>query len=100
MKVVDGVKVPEQLLMHYESGAVQVLTRSTIDSLLTFDSSGGLKEVAVPEGRSVLTDTLVHDLAFAARRIQSIFGGKEQDIEWTIMNGKVWIVQSRPYIRE
>jgi len=100
MKVVDGVKVPEQLLMHYETGGVQVLTRSTIDSLLTFDSKGGLREVAVPQGRSVLTDALVHDLAYAARRIQEVFGHREQDIEWTIMKGRVFIVQARPYIRE
>jgi phosphoenolpyruvate synthase/pyruvate phosphate dikinase len=100
MRVVDGVKIPEQLLMHYETGAVQVLTRSTIDSLLTFDAKGGLKEVAVPEGRSVLTDETVHSLAYAARRIQGIFGKTEQDVEWTIMRGKIFIVQSRPYLRE
>ncbi|HWD39417.1 MAG TPA: PEP/pyruvate-binding domain-containing protein [Fimbriimonas sp.] len=99
IKVVEGVKIPEQLLMHYESGAVQVLTRSTIDSLLTFDEHGGVKEVAVPVGRSVLTDSLVHGLATAARRIQSVFGGKPQDIEWVIMGGKISIVQSRPYLR-
>lgn len=100
IKVVEGVKIPEQLLMHYETGAVQVLTRSTIDSLLTFDKQGGLKEAAAPEGRFVLTDVLVHNLAYAALRIQTAFGGKEQDIEWTIMGGKIYIVQSRPYIRE
>jgi len=100
IKVVEGVKIPEQLLMHYETGAVQVLTRSTIDSLLTFDAKGGLREVAVPQGRAVLTDEWVHNLAYAARRIQGLFGKREQDIEWTIMKGKIYIVQSRPYLRE
>jgi hypothetical protein len=100
IKVVEGVKIPEQLLMHYESGGVQVLTRSTIDSLLTFDANGGLREISMPEGRSVLTDALVHDLALAARRIRTLFHGKEQDIEWTIMGGKIYVVQSRPYLRE
>jgi hypothetical protein len=99
IKVVEGVKIPEQLLLHYESSAVQVLTRSTIDSLLTFDPKGGLREVAVPSGRTVLTDALVHGLAKSARRIQTLFGGKEQDIEWTIMGGKIYVVQSRPYLR-
>jgi hypothetical protein len=48
----------------------------------------------------VLTDEWVHNLAYAARSIQGLFGHKEQDIDWTIMNGKIYIVQSRPYIRE
>ena len=31
--------------------------------------------------------------------IRGIFGGKnEQDIEWGIMNGKLYIVQARPFI--
>ena len=100
IRVVEGVKIPEQLLMHYESASVQVLTRSTIDSLLTFDKQGGVRQVAVEQGRAILTDDLVHALGYAARRIYSLFGRKEQDIEWVIANGKVYIVQSRPYIRD
>jgi phosphoenolpyruvate synthase/pyruvate phosphate dikinase len=33
--------------------------------------------------------------------IKRIFGGKrEQDIEWGIMNGKLYVLQSRPYIEK
>lgn len=87
-------------MLHYESNAVRVLTRSEEDTLITFDPNGGIREVATPSYRGVLTDDLTHKLGMAARHIKSIFGGKEQDIEWTIMGGKVYIVQSRPYLRE
>jgi len=100
IKVVEGKKIPEQLLLHYETNAVQVLTRSAEDTLLTFDPNGGIKEVAVTEGRNVLSDDITHQLARAARQIKKVFGGKEQDIEWAVMGGKVYIVQSRPYLRE
>jgi phosphoenolpyruvate synthase/pyruvate phosphate dikinase len=33
--------------------------------------------------------------------IKRIFGGKvEQDIEWGIMGGKIYVLQSRPYIEK
>jgi hypothetical protein len=27
-----------------------------------------------------------------------MFGGTEQDIEWGIMKGRIYIVQARPYV--
>jgi len=33
--------------------------------------------------------------------IKRIFGGKkEQDIEWGIMNGRIYVLQARPYIEK
>jgi phosphoenolpyruvate synthase/pyruvate phosphate dikinase len=98
IKVVEGKKIAEQILFAPRSNAVQVLTRSGEDSLLTFDESGGVKEVPIIGDRAVLTDDVVRRLAGAGSTIKRIFGQKDQDIEWAFMRGQIYIVQSRPYI--
>jgi hypothetical protein len=98
MKVVEGQKIAEQVIFRPIANAVQVLTRSEEDSLLTFDDSGGIREIPIGADRMVLTDDVVRRLAEAATKIKQVFHGKEQDIEWAVMRGQVYIVQSRPFI--
>src|SRR5260370_22026203 len=98
MRVVEGQKIAEQVVFRQEANAVQVLTRSEEDSLLTFDERGGIKEIPISGERVVLTDDVVRRLATAAANINRVFGGKDQDIEWAYMKGQIYIVQSRPFI--
>jgi hypothetical protein len=98
MKVVEGRRVAEQVMYRPASDAIQVLTRSTEDSMLQFDDRGGLKEIKIDDDRRVLTDAMVRKLAHAAVVISGVFGGVEQDIEWVIAKGQLYIVQSRPFI--
>jgi hypothetical protein len=98
IKVVEGKRVAEQLIFRPRTNAVQVLTRSAEDSLLTFDENGGVKEVEITGERAVLTDQVVRRLVRAATNIKRVFKGREQDIEWAYMNGQIYIVQSRPFI--
>ncbi len=98
IKVVEGKKVAEQIIYRTRANAVQVLTRSEEDSLLTFDDRGGVKEVAITGERIVLTDDVVRRLVNAASAIRRVFGNRDQDIEWAYMKGQIYIVQSRPYI--
>lgn len=98
IKVVEGKKIAEQILFTPRSNSVRVLTRSEEDSLLTFDENGGVKEVTISGDRAVLTDDVARRLARAAARIKAVFGGKQQDIEWAFMGGKIFIVQSRAFI--
>jgi phosphoenolpyruvate synthase/pyruvate phosphate dikinase len=98
MKVVEGQRIAEQVVFRPRANAVQVLTRSEEDSLLTFDANGGIKEIPISGERAVLTDDVVRRLAAAAARIKRLFGGKDQDIEWAYMKGQIYIVQSRPFI--
>lgn len=99
IKVVEGQKIAEQILYRTRGSAVQVLTRSAEDSLLTFDEKGGIREVPITGERAVLTDEVIRRLASAAANIKRVFGGREQDIEWAYMKGQIYIVQSRPYIQ-
>jgi phosphoenolpyruvate synthase/pyruvate phosphate dikinase len=98
IKVVEGKRVAEQIIFRPRTNAVQVLTRSAEDSLLTFDEKGGLKEVPITGERAVLTDEVIRRLVKAATRIKRVFGNREQDIEWAYMKGEIYIVQSRPFI--
>jgi hypothetical protein len=66
--------------------------------MLGFDERGGVKEVRIEERRAVLTDAMVRRLSATALRIKRLFGGRDQDIEWLFKAGRLYIVQSRPYI--
>ena len=98
MRVVEGQRIAEQVVFRPRANAVQVLTRSEEDSLLTFDERGGIKEIPISGERMVLSDAVVRRLAAAANGIKRTFGGKEQDIEWAYMKGQIYIVQTRPFI--
>lgn len=98
IKVVEGKRVAEQIIYRSRANAVQVLTRSEEDSLLTFDERGGVKEVAITGERIVLTDNVIRRLVSAATAIKRVFGSRDQDIEWAYMKGQIYIVQSRPFI--
>jgi hypothetical protein len=98
IKVVEGRKVAEQIIYRQRANAVQVLTRSDEDSLLTFDEKGGVKEIKITGERVVLTDDVIRRLVSAATAIRRVFGNRDQDIEWAYMKGQIYIVQSRPFI--
>jgi len=98
IKVVEGQRIAEQVVFRPRASAVQVLTRSEEDSLLTFDEQGGVKEIPISGERVVLSDAVIRRLAAAATNIKRVFGGKDQDIEWAYMKGQIYIVQSRPFI--
>ena len=99
VQIVNNKKVPEQILFTPKSNAVQVLTRSNQETEVSFDAGGGLKETPVSADRRILTDLTARSLVKAALSIKRVFGNKkDQDIEWGYKDGKIFILQSRPYI--
>jgi len=101
--VVNNDGIPEQILFNPKSNSVIVMTLSDQKNSLVFDENGDLKETpdkcANPQTKRVLTDLQARALAKTALTIKRVFGNKkEQDIEWGIMNGRIYIVQARPYI--
>ncbi len=101
-KVPNNEGIPEQVLFNPKSNSVIVMTLSQQQNALTFDANGDLKETVdncADSKKRVLTDLQTRALAKTAIKIRTIFGGKkEQDIEWGIMKGRVYIVQARPFI--
>ncbi len=101
-KVVSNTGIPEQILFNPRSNSVVVMTLSQQENALAFDERGDLRETVdkcASGNKRVLNDLQARNLAKAAVSIKRAFGGKkEQDIEWGILNGRIYIVQSRPYI--
>lgn len=97
IRVVDGHKVAEQILLHPGSGRVRVLTRSADDTALTFDADGGVREVKVETGRAVLTDDLARRLGRVAKLLERHFGVGPLDVEWLTIGDKIYVVQARPF---
>jgi rifampicin phosphotransferase len=98
IKVVEGQRIAEQIVFRPRANAIQVLTRSAEDSLLTFDQDGGVKEVPITGERVVLKDDVIRRLVRAVTAIKRVFGSRDQDIEWAYMKGQIYIVQARPFI--
>ncbi len=101
-RVVNNNGIPEQILFNPRSNSVVVMTLSQQENALAFDENGDLKETVdkcAGAKKRVLTDLQARSLAKTAIDIRRAFGGKkEQDIEWGILGGKLYIVQARPYI--
>jgi rifampicin phosphotransferase len=103
--VVNNNGIPEQILVNPSSNSVVVMTHSDQKNSLKFSADGGLVETpdkcASPTTKRILTDLQARSLARIALNIRRIFGNKaEQDIEWGIINGRIYIVQARPYIEK
>lgn len=90
--------IPEQILFSPVSNSIQVLTRSDQDVMFVPDVKGGLKAIPFNNDRRVLSDAMARKLVSAADQIKQAFGGTEQDIEWGVMKGQIYIIQARPYI--
>ncbi|MCU1289198.1 MAG: pyruvate phosphate dikinase, PEP/pyruvate binding domain protein [Acidobacteria bacterium] len=102
-KIPDNNGIPEQILFNPTSNSVILMTISQQQNSLVFDDEGGLVEktdqCADPQSKRILTDLQARNLAKIALSVRRVFGGKkEQDIEWGIMNGRIYVVQARPYI--
>jgi hypothetical protein len=103
--VVNNNGIPEQILFNPKSNSVIVMTLSDQLNSLKFSEAGGLEETpdkcASPATKRILTDLQARNLAKIALNVRRIFGGQaEQDIEWGIMNGRIYVVQARPYIEK
>ncbi len=101
-QIPDNKGIPEQVLFNPRSNSVILMTLSQQENSLSFDENGDLKEsrdkCANKEGR-VLNDFQTRSLARIALNIRRVFGDKkEQDIEWGIIKGQIYVVQARPYI--
>ncbi|MEZ5424537.1 MAG: PEP/pyruvate-binding domain-containing protein, partial [Pyrinomonadaceae bacterium] len=103
-KVVDNDGIPEQLLYSAQANALTVKTLSQQQSALEFDEKGDLRptrETCAGKDQRVLTNAEARALAKAALAIKRAFGGSAaQDIEWGIIDGKIFIVQARPYVEK
>lgn len=102
IRVVEGRKLPEQLLYDMSNEGIKVLSRSDEETMLVFDPEGGVREVPNPlRNKPVLTDKRVHRLAKAALFISILLDSEDEplDIEWLFEEDTLHVVQVRPYVQ-
>lgn len=100
MRVVEGQKVPEQIIFDPTNDGTKILSRADDPVMLKFDDQGGIVEIPVPEGTGViLTEDRAKKLADQVRRFISVFHhGKPLDVEWVLEGESFWTVQARPFV--
>jgi hypothetical protein len=100
MRVVEGQKVPEQIIFDPTNDGTKIISRSDDPVMLKFDANGGIREVPVPPGEGViLTEERAKKLAEQVQAFMPVFThGQPLDVEWVLEGEDVWIVQARPYV--
>jgi hypothetical protein len=100
MRVVEGQKVPEQIIFDPTNDGTKILSRADDPVMLVFDDKGGIVEIPVPAGAGViLTEERSKALAKQVKAIIPVFThGKPLDIEWVLEGEQFWIVQARPLV--
>ena len=96
--VVGGAVVPDTYLVTKNAPAVLSVRAGSQEQLVTGRPGGSVATVAMDpslRGARVLSDREVLEVARLGLQIEANYG-VPQDVEWTIGDGRVWIVQSRP----
>ena len=97
--IVSGIVTPDNLWIDKRTGAVTTEYISEKETMVVrLSERGGTKEEPVPEElreAPVLTDEERNQLVDLARKIEDFYK-KPEDIEWAIVDGQVYLLQSRP----
>ncbi len=100
MRVVEGQKVPEQIIFDPTNDGTKIISRADDPVMLKFDDKGGIVEMPVPKGAGViLTEARAKRLSNQVRAFIPVFThGQPLDVEWVLEGEKFWIVQARPFV--
>ena len=97
--IVSGIVTPDNLWIDKKTGEVTTEYISEKETMVVrLSERGGTKEEPVPEElreAPVLTDAERNRLVDLARKIEDFYK-KPEDIEWAIIDGEVFLLQSRP----
>ena len=95
----SGIVTPDNLWINKHTGEVTTEYISEKETMVVrLNERGGTKEIPVPEDQReapVLTDDERNQLVTLANRIEAFYK-KPEDIEWAIVDGQVYLLQSRP----
>ncbi|MDP6944702.1 MAG: PEP/pyruvate-binding domain-containing protein, partial [Myxococcota bacterium] len=99
IRVVEGASVPEQVLFDTSNDGTKIISRSDDETMLIFDSEGGIVEVPNPHRGVILNEARTRRLARAVEAfVPLIPSDRPLDVEWALAGEKVWILQARPFI--
>jgi Pyruvate phosphate dikinase, AMP/ATP-binding domain len=100
MRVVEGQKVPEQIIFDPTNDGTKIISRADDPVMLKFDEHGGIKEIPVPAGAGViLSEERAKRLCEQVQAVETLWAqGEPLDIEWVLEGEQFWIVQVRPFV--
>jgi len=100
MRVVEGQKVPEQIIFDPTNDGTKIISRADDPVMLKFDDKGGIVEIPVPPGAGViLTEPRAKALSTQVRAFIPVFThGQPLDVEWVLEGETFWTVQARPFV--
>lgn len=100
MRVVEGQKIPEQIVYDPTNDGTKILSRADDAVMLKFDARGGIIEIPVPPGAGViLTEERARALAAQVKQFLAVFpAGVAYDVEWVLEGETFWTVQARPFV--
>ena len=90
--IVGGTVTPESYRIARDSLKLTRVAPGARDGVAT---STGEERAAVSSARA-LPDPLLGELAELGLRVERLFGGTPQDIEWAVADGRLWLLQARP----
>jgi len=100
MRVVEGQKVPEQIIFDLSNDGTKIISRADDPVMLKFDDKGGIVEIPVPAGAGViLTEKRAKALCTQVKAFMPVFThGQPLDVEWVLEGETFWTVQARPFV--
>jgi pyruvate,water dikinase len=90
--LVGGTVTPASVVIARDSLAITRLAPRSEDAPTT---AAGERSAAM-RGGDLLPDPRLRELAALGMRVERLFGGTPQDIEWAVANGRIWLLQARP----
>ena len=97
--MVEGTKVPEQIIFDTSNDGTKIISRSDDPVMLVFDDKGGIREVPSTHEGVILTEERAKRLCQVVMRFRPLFPPDYPlDVEWLLEGEDVVIVQARPYV--
>jgi len=96
--LVSGQVEPDHYVVASVTGAIRERTVGTKALVIRGVEGGGTESITDPAGATTpaLTDEQVRQVVALGQRVQTLYGGVPQDIEWGWADGKLYLLQSRP----
>ena len=104
MRVVEGVKMAEQILYDTSNDGTRIISRSDEETMLVFDAKGGVTERKIPKAAVIMTEARAKKLGALAQKVETLFPQYTVlDIEWVLQKDNAgfesfYLVQARPYV--
>ncbi len=97
--VVGGQVTPDTFIVDRTTQTSKETILGPKEHQIVYDGDQGIKIEKVSEsnqGISSLSDSMLTELCNAALKVEALYEGIPQDIEWAFCNGKLHLLQSRP----